>query len=1048
MQQGHDMRRGRLAAASIIVLGLVLGYGVATQLDAFLAISFHDKKIPDESGYRPPDEVRFPAITPVEMIVLPSHGLIEEHYRSAAEALATALEARAGTRPVIVARPIYEPGTPGEEPAMELPGRALTVGNATPAAFTPPPLADPQGFAVAPYERDGRAHVALAGGSKRGEIFGMHQLAGALWSGAEEASVFAARTVTPALPLRFVDPGAVGVLRDPARWDPTNYSHNMRTFVHAIKSEPPYVDEALFANIATDLDAYLRRMLAYGNSGVVFGGFLEFVNFDRVGNGTEIYAAESPYRKRHEAMRAHFGRLFQIADRLGMDVVLATDMVALTTPLAEYFERRFGGVNVHDPAFWEVYRLGLEELFDAMPELDGIMIRIGEAGAIYNIPGLSYYSALHVRTEETVRTMLQAFLDVAAARGKRVFFRTWSVGVGKIGDMHTNPVTYERMLAPLDAPELVVSTKLIAGDYDSYLQLNPTLFTGEHARLVELQARREFEAFNAFPDYMGPQHQVALQTFRRANPHILGTYMWTQTGGPHQAGPMNLYPFHGFWLPIDINAYATSQLAWNPDADLGAITHAWVRQRFGTDPGVVQAITEIFYRSRAAVMKGFYIGPYARRQVRALGLEPPPMMWIFKWDIIGGDSASLGAIYFTAQDELDAAIAEGFEAVDIVRGMLALAKGIDPGQVPEPELLAMLVRSLEYEIDLFTTLAWYRRAFLRYYQWVDTGAEAAWQDWQEAHTGFLAQKATHLARYERDLDFPSFNFFAADIGVAHAERAEPMAWAARGLLVLLVLVFVAGGLVAQRVPSLPAGRGLRALLRAWTTPFRGPPGDASGAPVELRARDGLVALSAFALLGLGQLVLSSLLAPAHAVVVLVVGLGFAGAPLLVWRGHGRAAWVVAVAAAGFLPTVILLAASTLRGPGYLGLQFWTGAGFRLLFVTALAAAIVWGIFVLYAVARTWMQQRPAQALGSLAVGIGAALLGLGVLPAALGLEHALTVINDQIAMLPLGLSRILGLTTHLGIPLGLPMYLMVAGGVMVVAGIVAHAWGGERRKRA
>ena len=194
---------------------------------------------------------------------------------------------------------------------------------------------------------------------------------------------------------------------------------------------------------------------------------------------------------------------------------------------------------------------------------------------------------------------------------------------------------------------------------------------------------------------------------------------------------------------------------------------------------MVRAITEILYRSREAVQKGFYIGPYARRQVRALGLEPPPMMWIFKWDIVAGDSASLASIYFTARDELDSAIAEGFEAVEVARGMRERAAGIDPGRVSDPALLTKLIESLEDEIDLFETLAWYRRLFLRYYQWVDTGSAESRQDWQEEHSRFVEQRDRHVARYGKDLDFPAFNFFASDTGLAHANAAEPMAWVAR-----------------------------------------------------------------------------------------------------------------------------------------------------------------------------------------------------------------------------------------------------------------------------
>lgn len=43
------------------------------------------------------------------------------------------------------------------------------------------------------------------------------------------------------------------------------------------------------------------------------------------------------------------------------------------------------------------------------------------------------------------------------------------------------------------------------------------------------------------------------------------------------------------------------------------------------------------------------------------------------------------------------------------------------------------------------------------------------------------------------------------------------------------------------------------------------------------------------------------------------------------------------------------------------------------------------------------------------------------------LENSLTAINDELAVLPGGLSRILGITTHLNIPTDIPVYLIGAG---------------------
>jgi hypothetical protein len=55
-------------------------------------------------------------------------------------------------------------------------------------------------------------------------------------------------------------------------------------------------------------------------------------------------------------------------------------MVALTPQLKQYMHSRLGGMNVESPEFWQIYAKGLDELFEKMPGVDGLMIRIGEEG--------------------------------------------------------------------------------------------------------------------------------------------------------------------------------------------------------------------------------------------------------------------------------------------------------------------------------------------------------------------------------------------------------------------------------------------------------------------------------------------------------------------------------------------------------------------------------------------------------------------------------------------------------------------------------------------
>ena len=96
----------------------------------------------------------------------------------------------------------------------------------------------------------------------------------------------------------------------------------------------------------------------------------------------EVYAADDPHRARALAMQEAFGPLLEYAHELGMKVYLRTDMLALSTPLAQYFDEAFGGLATEDPRFWDVYRAGLDELYAALPAVDGVVIRIGEAGRV------------------------------------------------------------------------------------------------------------------------------------------------------------------------------------------------------------------------------------------------------------------------------------------------------------------------------------------------------------------------------------------------------------------------------------------------------------------------------------------------------------------------------------------------------------------------------------------------------------------------------------------------------------------------------------------
>jgi hypothetical protein len=175
-------------------------------------------------------------------------------------------------------------------------------------------------------------------------------------------------------------------------------------------------------------------------------------------------------------------------------------------------------------------------------------------------------------------------------------------------------------------------------------------------------------------------------------------------------------------------------------------------------------------------------------------------------------------------------------------------------------------------------------------------------------------------------------------------------------------------------------------------------------------------------------------APAHLVVSLGAWLLFGAVLWLLTRGRDRYHLWAAVGGAALLRTFILLFVLRTRGPGHYWLDFWIHPGLRSAYITVAFAAFLWVFVVTWFVLRDRYALRVRATLGRLLLAVGTPLAVLGGLVSALGLERALTWWNDQLALLPWGLHRILGITVYLGIPTVLPVVVTALGLVLAAAG--------------
>lgn len=365
--------------------------------------------------------------------------------------------------------------------------------------------------------------------------------------------------------------------------------------VHHNPGEPTYQSQFNSA-------AFTKNM---GFNGKVFGLFESAqlaVNWDEFNTAEKvIFPIGSADRAWVDAKRTEITDKYNEAKAEGLQVFAMSDLVLFPKRLVSLhgLSGTMGDVNNPNTELW--LRRMMDLMFKQFPQLDGIMVRIGETyleDAPYHQGKIDNKSDANA----TIIPLMNILRDeVCVKLNKKIYFRTWL-------SFDTDLNTFLATSAGVEPhPNLIWSIKHCEGDFHRGNPYSKVLGQGRHPFIIEVQCAREYEGKGAFPNYIAngviegfEEHAAnptqSLRDLWQNSPLMRGVWTWSRGGG--WEGP---YIKNELWC--ELNAWVMAQWAFNPAASEETLFNRFATDKLGLPAGQIPAFRELALLSAEAVWR-------------------------------------------------------------------------------------------------------------------------------------------------------------------------------------------------------------------------------------------------------------------------------------------------------------------------------------------------------------------------------------------------------------------------------------------------------------
>ena len=404
---------------------------------------------------------------------------------------------------------------------------------------------------------------------------------------------------------------------------------------------------AQFDRIAEDMRLFSRRVRAMGYNAV---------SLDDVAHLADHPWYEEEHRSSVRILQEEFRRLFALISSEGLAIYLTMDVLSFTPAL----RLRLGQDHKKIAVF---VRELLADLFREFPEVSGIIMRVGESDG-RDVKGL-LHSELCLRRPAQLNHLLKAILPLFEAEKRRLILRNWTVGAYSIGDFIWRRKTLARVLAGIDSKAFVLSLKYGESDFFRYLNLNAHFFDTPVQKIVELQARREYEGCGEYPSFIGGDYAAYARELAGAK-NMLGISVWCQTGGWLPFRRLAFLDEDAIWT--EINAFVCVQLFRDRVDAVEAV------RRYAKAHGILapEALLQLLTLSEQVVKELLYLPEYARQQLFFRRVRIPPLLAVY-WNTLFINHSIRKLMRYFVHDQRQS-IADAYRALAKIDTMIGLAQ--------------------------------------------------------------------------------------------------------------------------------------------------------------------------------------------------------------------------------------------------------------------------------------------------------------------------------------------------------------------------------------